>query len=33
VVFETVDAAGPGERAARFRDSENNLLGLGQPVP
>jgi hypothetical protein len=23
---------GKGERAAWFRDSENNMLGLGQPV-
>ena len=26
-------AGGIGERAAWFRDSEGNLLGLGQPVP
>ena len=25
--------AGVGERAAWFRDSEGNLLGIGQPVP
>jgi hypothetical protein len=24
---------GNGERAAWFRDSEGNLLGIGQPVP
>ena len=24
---------GVGERAAWFKDSEGNLLGLGQPVP
>jgi hypothetical protein len=24
---------GSGERAAWFRDSEGNLLGIGQPVP
>jgi hypothetical protein len=23
---------GVGERAARFRDSESNLLGIGEPV-
>lgn len=26
-------SVGSGERAAWFRDSEGNLLGLGQPVP
>ncbi len=25
-------SAGTGERAAWFRDSEGNLLGIGQPV-
>jgi hypothetical protein len=25
-------SAGVGERAAWFRDSEGNLLGLGQPI-
>ena len=26
-------SAGRGERAAWFRDSEGNLLGIGQPIP
>ena len=24
---------GSGERAAWFRDSEGNLIGMGQPIP
>ena len=43
VVFEPADrlvdvegnypSKGSGERAAWFRDSEGNLLGMGQPLP
>ena len=29
----TYPSKGVGERAAWFKDSEGNLLGLGQPVP
>ena len=32
VVEGNYPSAGTGERAAWFRDSEGNLLGLGQPI-
>src|SRR5215475_10593595 len=32
-IDENYPSKGSGERAAWFRDSEGNLLGIGQPVP
>jgi catechol 2,3-dioxygenase-like lactoylglutathione lyase family enzyme len=33
VVEGNYPSKGSGERAAWFRDSEGNLLGIGQPIP